>query len=245
MIFRADLHIHTVLSPCGDLWMSPSRIVEKAVANKLNIIGIADHNSTLNVNITKHLAEKNNILVLGGAEITSREEVHCLCFMPNEYKLSEFQAYIDENISKIANDKKLLGYQLVVDEHEMILSEVEHSLLAATNIPLNKLRKDVADLGGIFIPAHINRSANSIESQLGFMPTDLLPDAIEVSKHIKPEQFLKNNQQYSNYPILRSSDAHYLENIGEVYTQIEMSELSFNAFKEALTNKKIIAYEYD
>ena len=28
--FRADLHIHTVLSPCGDLNMSPKNIVRKA-----------------------------------------------------------------------------------------------------------------------------------------------------------------------------------------------------------------------
>lgn len=245
MIFRADLHIHTVLSPCGDLWMSPSRIVEKAAAKKINIIGITDHNSTLNVNITKYLANKNNILVLGGAEVTTREEVHCLCFMPNEDKLTEFQTYIDNHIIKIPNNSKLLGYQLVVDDKEMIIREIEHSLLAATDLSLNRLRQDVAELGGIFIPAHINRSANSIESQLGFMPSDLSPDAIEVSKKVKPEHFLKTNPQYLKYPILRSSDAHYLENIGEVYSQIEMNELSFNAFKEALDNNKIIAYEYD
>ncbi len=44
--FRTDLHIHTALSPCGDLEMSPSRIVSLARNRGLDIIGITDHNST-------------------------------------------------------------------------------------------------------------------------------------------------------------------------------------------------------
>ncbi|MDX9771348.1 MAG: PHP domain-containing protein, partial [Tenuifilaceae bacterium] len=45
--YRADLHIHTVLSPCGDLDMSPRNIVELAKARNLDIIAVTDHNSTL------------------------------------------------------------------------------------------------------------------------------------------------------------------------------------------------------
>ena len=44
--YKADLHIHTVLSPCGDLEMSPKIIVEAAGKQGLDIIGITDHNST-------------------------------------------------------------------------------------------------------------------------------------------------------------------------------------------------------
>ena len=32
MQFRADMHIHSVLSPCGDIEMSPSAIVAQAKA---------------------------------------------------------------------------------------------------------------------------------------------------------------------------------------------------------------------
>ena len=44
--FRTDLHIHTLLSPCGDLEMSPANIVSLACQRGLDIIGITDHNTT-------------------------------------------------------------------------------------------------------------------------------------------------------------------------------------------------------
>lgn len=238
MLYKADIHIHTVLSPCGDLYMSPSNIVEAALKKSLNIIGITDHNSTLNVEVTNKIAKKYNILVLYGAEVTTREEVHCLCFMPSLIRLSEFQKYIDNNIRKIPNDIKRLGYQLVVDENEQILDEIPHSLLAATNLSINQLRNDVADFDGIFIPAHINRSANSIDSQLGFMPDDLNPDAIELYKYSDTQEFLKKNQQLANLKIFQSSDAHFINDIASAYTNIEIEELSFEAFKKALCDKK-------
>ena len=43
MQFKADMHIHSVLSPCGDIEMSPSAIVAQAKAKGLDIIGLTDH----------------------------------------------------------------------------------------------------------------------------------------------------------------------------------------------------------
>lgn len=45
--YKADLHIHSVLSPCGSLDMSPKNIVQSALDKELEIIAITDHNSTL------------------------------------------------------------------------------------------------------------------------------------------------------------------------------------------------------
>ena len=42
--FRADLHNHTLLSPCGDIEMTPAHIVEAALTKGYDIIGITDHN---------------------------------------------------------------------------------------------------------------------------------------------------------------------------------------------------------
>lgn len=41
---RADLHIHTCLSPCGELAMSPRAVVEAARAAGLDLIAVTDHN---------------------------------------------------------------------------------------------------------------------------------------------------------------------------------------------------------
>ena len=77
MLFRADLHIHTVLSPCGDLDMSPRNIIAMAKQKKLDIIGITDHNSTRQAIIIQEKAQKEGIFVLAGVEISTREEAHC------------------------------------------------------------------------------------------------------------------------------------------------------------------------
>jgi PHP family Zn ribbon phosphoesterase len=78
--YRADLHIHTLLSPCAGLEMTPHAIVEKAKASGLHIIGITDHNSTKHCLLVKKLAQKEGIFTLTGAEVTTKEEVHCLVF---------------------------------------------------------------------------------------------------------------------------------------------------------------------
>ena len=44
--YRADLHIHTLLSPCASLEMSPAAIVDYALAKGIKILAITDHNHT-------------------------------------------------------------------------------------------------------------------------------------------------------------------------------------------------------
>ena len=89
--YRADLHIHTVLSPCGDLDMSPKNIVLKAEELGIDIIGITDHNSTLQCSGVGREAEKKGIFMLMGAEITTKEELHCLVYFESMEKLKIFQ----------------------------------------------------------------------------------------------------------------------------------------------------------
>ena len=43
--YRADLHVHTCLSPCGELEMLPRAIVARALELGLDILGICDHNA--------------------------------------------------------------------------------------------------------------------------------------------------------------------------------------------------------
>ena len=64
MDIRADLHIHTVLSPCGDLEMSPENILYFAQVQGLNMIGITDHNSTRQAPIIRDYGKTKGIFVL-------------------------------------------------------------------------------------------------------------------------------------------------------------------------------------
>ena len=235
--FRADLHIHTVLSPCAELEMTPGNIVDRAVQSDLQIIGITDHNSTRNALLTKKLAEKAGIFVLTGAEVNTREEVHCLVFFDGEEKLNWFQDFIEKNINRIPNPDGHFGYQPVVDEHDNILELVPYYLHASLKTGISELQKIVHKNGGIFIPAHVNRPANGLFSQLGFFPPDLQPDALEVSKFFSQKHVEKHQVIPENMTIIRNSDAHTLQQIGEICTVFYIETPGFSEIKMALQNQ--------
>lgn len=236
--YSADIHIHTILSPCADLFMSPNNIIKQACKKKLDIIGITDHNSTRQAPLIKEIGKKAGVFVLCGAEVTTKEETHCLAFMPNIETLNEFQKYLDNNLPDIKNDTDKFGFQVCVDKHENIVFEEDKLLHSAINQSVEQVEKTVHKLGGIFIPAHINKTMFSIISQLGFVPPDLNYDALELSKHISIPQFVDKNKYLKNAVFIQNSDAHILEDIGNISTRFVIKERSFDEIKMALHQQK-------
>jgi 3',5'-nucleoside bisphosphate phosphatase len=231
-----------VLSPCGDLAMSPANIIDAAKAKGLNIIGITDHNSTLNAITTAKLGENVGIFVLCGAEITTREEVHCLCFMPNPESLQLFQQFINSRTVFFPNNSDKFGYQLVVDELENVTEEIPSLLINALDCGIDELQKVVNGFNGIFIPAHVDRASYSLSSQLGFVPDGLMFYAMELSKHADRNDFFVKFPWFKNYNYIKSSDAHFIDEIGCVYTEFEMESVSFEFIRKALVNKNFHAF---
>lgn len=232
--YRADLHIHTILSPCGDLSMSPANIISEAARKQLDIIGITDHNSTRQCSLVEKLGRDKGIFVLQGAEVTTKEEVHCLAFFENTDTLRYFQDYLDAGLSDLQNDPLIFGDQVVVDEDENIIYTEEKLLSNATQISLEKLQSFVHKNNGIFIPAHIDRMKNSIYSQLGFLPENLKADAIEISRRSSPVKFAAIHPEITSFPLITNSDSHYPEHIGSVYNTFRLKEVSFGEIKMAL-----------
>jgi 3',5'-nucleoside bisphosphate phosphatase len=232
--FRADLHIHTVLSPCGDLDMSPAKIVSEAAHKGLDIIGITDHNTTRHCSLISKLAAEKGIFVMLGAEVTTKEEVHCLTFFENTDALKRFQIFLDGNLPDIMNNPAIFGHQVQVDEDEIIIYEEQKLLLNAISKSIEEVEAFVHDLNGLFIPAHIDRKKNSIYSQLGFLPLNLRVDALEISRASSPVQFLKTHPEIIEFQLLTNSDAHLPENIGKAETVFLMESPSFNEIKLAL-----------
>lgn len=245
-LYKADLHTHTVLSPCGDLEMSPLNIVQKAKSKGIDILGITDHNNTKNCKAFDKLAKKHDLFILKGAEINTKEEVHCLTFFENNDELFDFQQYIDEHLPRIKNDIKKFGYQVVVDEDENIIEQIDWLLISALDVTIEQIEKKVHELNGLFIPAHIDRSRYSVLSQLGFVPKDLNVDALELSKFENKNEFLEKNNYLADYTFIQSSDAHFVDNIGDTTTDFLMEERSFVEIRQALkseNNRKVIVHE--
>jgi 3',5'-nucleoside bisphosphate phosphatase len=233
-LFSADLHVHTVLSPCGDLEMSPVNIVEEARGRNLNILGVTDHNSTKHGPLIKKLAAKEGIFVLCGAEVTTREETHCLTFFENDETLDEFQQYLDAHLPEIPNNPRYFGYQVVVDEQGMILEEIDRLLISALDQTIEQVRDKVHGLGGIFIPAHIDRPSFSLISQLGFVPRDIGADAFELSRHTSVKEMVNRFPYLEGKTFVGGSDAHQAGQIGTRKTLMLMNALSFEEIRLAL-----------
>lgn len=232
--FRADLHIHTLLSPCASLEMSPVNIVSQACEKSIDIIAITDHNHTAHNRLTRKIAEEKGIYVLYGAEINSAEEVHCLAYFESIEQVEYLQDFIDRWIPKISNKPELMGYQPVIDENELIIKEIEHSLYAGIDRHIEDICDEIHRLGGLFVPAHINRARNSIYSQIGLFPAGLQPDAIEISFSSDPRELVALHPELQQYTLIKGSDAHYPDDIGRSGVLLKMENISFNEIKEAL-----------
>lgn len=236
--YRADLHIHTVLSPCGDLRMSPANIVSEAVKKGVEIIGITDHNTTRHCRLVSRLAAEKGIFTLTGAEVTTKEEVHCLAFFENFDTLGVFQEFLDDHLPDIKNDPDFFGDQVEVDEGENIIYTEEKLLTNAIGISIDELQQFVHENNGLFIPAHINRSKNSIYSQLGFLPAGLNADALEISWKNNPEDFIRGHKELMGYTVITNSDSHFPESIGTTGTFFRLEKASFQEMRLALRREE-------
>lgn len=233
-VFSADMHVHTVLSPCGDLEMSPVNVVEAAALKQIDILGITDHNSTRHGPLIKKLAAKHGIFVLCGAEVTTREEAHCLAFFENDEALNDFQDYLDEHLPDIKNDPRYFGCQVVVNEKDEILEEVDRLLISALDQSLSQIEEKVHALNGLFIPAHIDRPSLSLISQLGFVPPDLKADAFEISGKMDRSEIIRRYPYLKDATFICSSDAHYPDQIGRRTTKMSLEKRSFKEIAMAL-----------
>jgi 3',5'-nucleoside bisphosphate phosphatase len=232
--YKADMHLHTVLSPCADLDMSPAKIIQQAVRKKLDIIAVTDHNSTRQCRLTCQIGERYGITVLAGAELNTKEEIHCLAFFENTDKADLFQRVIDRNLGMIINKPGVFGHQLIVDEDENILEEENRLLSASLHLGIEELADVVHQLDGIFIPAHVNRQYNGIYSQLGFIPSGLNAEALEITRNHRYAGFLEEHPEICRYCLVTNSDAHSLEQIGVSVTGYYMERPVFEEIRLAL-----------
>jgi PHP family Zn ribbon phosphoesterase len=233
--FKVDLHIHTCLSPCGDFTMLPTAIVKQAQKQKLNVIGICDHNSSENVGGVKRAGQREGLQVIGGMEITSREEVHILVFFEDDNALHEMQRIVYDNLSG-QNDGAYFGEQFIADEDDHITHANDKLLIGATELGVNEIVGMTHGRGGMAIASHVNRESYSLIGQLGFIPEKLPLAALELSLDHKSGK----TAEYKNYgyPLVAFSDAHYLEDIGKSYTTCHINEFSLAEMEMALGDRQ-------
>jgi PHP family Zn ribbon phosphoesterase len=214
--------------------MSPAVIVDRAAQKGIEIIAVTDHNHTGHAKLARTLGEEKGIWVVYGAEVNTREEVHCLTFFDTDEQLDLFQEELDRNLTRIPNDQDLFGVQVIVDREEQIVSEISHSLYPGLQWGITETARVVHELGGLFVPAHVDRSMNGLYRQLGILPEDLEMDGVEISRRTNAKTMIRNHPELARYQLVQNSDAHFVDDIGRCSSQLLMKEPSFREFSKAL-----------
>lgn len=232
--FKADLHIHSCLSPCSDWDMSPKKIVQKSLEMRLDLIAICDHNTAENLSATLREGKRQGIAVLPGMEICSREEVHLVTLFKKIEDSLKMQEYVYAHLPG-KNQPEVFGHQVIADEHDQVLGENPRLLIGATQLSLVEIVKKVHQLAGICISSHVDRPSYSLIGQLGFIPPDLHLDAVEVSYRVPLDRALTQVPGIKGYPCVTSSDAHFLHDIGKVWTEFVLAAPTVEEIRMALT----------
>jgi len=193
--------------------MIPQLIVETAVDHGIGLIAITDHNASANIEAVQKAAKSTDLIVLPGMELQTVEEVHVLCLFDNLDQIGEFQRIVDRSLPDLSNNIDFFGEQFVVDETGDFIRREERLLLTSSSMTIHEAWSQVHALGGLFIPAHVNRKANGLIQTLGFVPEDTPIEILEISMHISPEAAWAAYPQIQGYPLVQDGDAHFLEDI--------------------------------
>jgi len=234
-----DLHIHSCLSPCGDDDMTPGNIVGMAAIKGLDVIAVTDHNSCKNCPAVMKLAEQFGVLAIPGMEINTSEEVHAVCLFPELSQAMAFDAYVYERLMPFPNKEEIFGKQQICNEDDEVVGTVPYLLINSVDISFDALWELVRSYGGVMFPAHIEKSANSLIANLGFVPPDSRFRTAELKDLKKLHEVRRNNPYLEGCRIISNSDAHYLEHINEPSLTLPVRERSARAVIETLLGESV------
>jgi predicted metal-dependent phosphoesterase TrpH len=222
--------------------MSPKNIVAKSIEQHLDLIAICDHNTAENAAVTLREGARQGITVLPGLEVCSKEEVHLVTLFKKIDDTLKMQEYVYAHLPG-ENKPEVFGHQVVADEHDHVLGENARLLIGATQLSILEIVKKVHHLEGICISSHVDRPSYSLIGQLGFIPEDLHLDAVEVSYRVPLDRALTEIAGINDYPCVTSSDAHFLHDIGKVWTEFVLAAPTFEEIRmafEAIDGRRIL-----
>ncbi|MGB9886513.1 MAG: PHP domain-containing protein [Moorellales bacterium] len=212
--WRADLHVHTALSPCADDDLSPWRVVAAAQVAGLDLIAVTDHNSCRQVRAVVEVGKMAELAVIPGMEVQTREDVHLICLFDTPEQAERWGEEVYAHLPPRSNSERLFGRQLLFDAQDRPVGKEERLLLTACDLGLEQVVGRVTSLGGLAVPAHVDRKTYGLVYTLGFFPPHLDFPAAEISGREPPETVRARFPQLEGVRLYAASDAHRLEEIG-------------------------------
>ena len=234
----ADLHVHTCLSPCAGLDLTPMKIVERARQRGLSLIAVTDHNSAENAAAVMAAAKGSDLRVLPGMEVTTAEEAHVVALFETLEGAVALQQVVFDNLTPGKNDENLFGMQVISNEFDEVDGFNERLLIGATSLDLGEIVDTIHRFGGLAVAAHIDREGFSVIGQLGFIPDGMDFDALEISREMSLAQGRARFGEYERFPFVTSSDAHSLGEIGMVSTRFRAARAKMDEIRLALSGER-------
>ena len=167
-------------------------------------------------------------------EVTTAEDIHVLCLFENFDAAKTLSDKIYDSLPKVEVNRKFYNPQLVLDEDDQAVYEEPYLLNLATQFDVYSLAEEVNALGGIAIPAHIDRESNGILAVLGAIPDDLNVSCVEVSYECDESVYREYAKKYN---VIRSSDAHCLEDLCKNEFYLDVDRMSAKALIERLKKR--------
>lgn len=234
----ADMHIH-IGRTRGNLSVKITasknltfeNIIKEAYHRKgLSMIGVIDTHSPpvqeeIEEGIRSGLFQEHpeggivyqGVTCILGAEIEIKEQnrkpAHVLVYMPSLVKIKQFSLWLKPYMKNL----------------QLSTQRLHTSAL--------RLQEKVADMGGLFIPAHVFTPFKSVFGSAADHLSDILDptlvDGIELG--LSADSTMADHlSELHHYPFLSNSDAHSLSKIGREYNQMQMKEASFLEFQKVL-----------
>ena len=205
---KYDLHLHSCLSPCGDMDMTPCNIAGMAHLNEIGLLALTDHNAVDNCPAFFAACGEYGIVPVAGMELTTAEDIHLLCVFETLEAAMSFGKEIRPHRMRIKNRVDVFGEQPILNERDEKIGEEPFFLPAATDLDLCAAAELVASYDGICWPAHIDRDSNGLLAVLGSFPPEPVFRIAELRE-------AKNRDLAEGRAIILSSDAHRLWEIGD------------------------------
>lgn len=240
--YKAELHVHTVLSPCASVEMIPPLIIQEAEKKGINLLGVTDHNAIENVSALLEAARGTDITILPGIELQTREEIHSICLFDTLEQLHNFYSGIFSTFPNIKNNANYFGEQYVVDSTGEFIRNEERLLITSSALSLKEAWNEVVGKGGLIIPAHVNRKTYGLLPVLGFVPKDIPLEILEISRHITTRQAQKNFPELKNFKLIHGGDAHLLEEI-EGWNRLKILEPTIREIEMAFLGQENRSYD--
>jgi PHP family Zn ribbon phosphoesterase len=140
-------------------------------------------------------------------ELQTREEVHVLCLFDGLEQAEAWQRRVDSKFGELQNDVEVFGEQFIVDATGEFIRREPRLLISNVDMSLEEAVEGVNALGGLVIPAHVERRAYGLLVMLGFAAP--IFEAMEISKHVSVAEACERFPELRTFPLLQSGDVHF------------------------------------